>query len=433
MRVLFTTQPGTGHLHPLVPIARALEDAGHEVAVASSASFRETIESTGLRAFAAGLDWMQAEPESRMPGFMKADGPGQILRLAQAATRGMVDDLLDIAAAWSPDAILRDATEYAGWVAAERIGIPHAAYALGLRLPGPILRMWTGDTLADLPRVHGLPRDPTLERMNRYLYLNFMPESFEMAPAEVLRYVVKSLSVDGVTPYAFGRGVARTALGPKTLPVSQRLRPLQFDRSGDETAPEWLGELDGRPVVYASLGTVFNRNRAVLEAIVAAFRDEDADLVLTVGRNGDPEQFGPQPENIRIERYVPQSALLPRCDAVISHGGYGTLMGALSHGLPLCCLPLSADQPIIAGRVVALGAGLSCANAAARTSPFPHVDPARLSPQEIRTAVRRLLTETRFVAAAKRLQQEMIALPGIEAAVESIERMVATGAPVTFA
>ena len=368
-----------------------------------------------------------------MPGFMEADGPGQIVRLAQLATRGMVDDLVTIAGEWRPDVILRDATEYAGWVAAERVGIPHAAYAIGLRLPGPILRMWTRDTLAALPRIHGLETDRDLSRMTSYLYLNFVPESFEMAPPEVLRYVLKSMTVDGVTPVSYAQAIARIALGPKVLRASQRLRPVLFDRSGGEDLPPWLAELAPQPTVYASLGTVFNRVPGVLDAIVAAFRDEPANLILTVGRDGDVERFGPQPPNIRIERYIPQSALLPHCDAVITHGGYGSVMAALGHGLPLVCLPMSADQPIIAGRAVALGAGLSCASASSRTSPFPYVEPSRLSPDAVRGAVRRVLREARFRTAAQKLRTEIEALPGVEAAVESLERLAATRSPLVFA
>jgi UDP:flavonoid glycosyltransferase YjiC (YdhE family) len=433
VRVLFTIHPGTGHLHPMVPVARALEAAGHEVAAATSASFVPMVEAAGLRAFAAGLDWLQSDSDSAMPGFMEADGPGQIVRLAQLATRGMVDDLVTIAGQWWPDVILRDATEYAGWVAAERVGIPHAAYAVGLRLPGPILRMWTRDTLATLPRIHGLDADSDLSRMTSYLYLNFVPESFEMAPREVLRYVLKSMAVDGVTPASYAQAISRIALGPKVLRASQRLRPVLFDRSGSEDLPPWLADLAPQPTVYASLGTVFNRVPRVLDAIVAAFRDEPANLILTVGRDGDVERFGPQPPNIRVERYIPQSGLLPRCDAVITHGGYGSVMAALGHGLPLVCLPMSADQPIIAGRAVALGAGLSCANASSRTSPFPYVEPSRLSPDAVRGAVRRVLREDGFRTAAHRLRAEIEALPGVEAAVESLERLVATRSPLVFA
>ena len=61
MRVLFTVQPSTGHLHPLVPVARALSHAGHDVAVCSASSFRGEVEAFGLAHLDAGLDWVTAD------------------------------------------------------------------------------------------------------------------------------------------------------------------------------------------------------------------------------------------------------------------------------------------------------------------------------------------------------------------------------------
>src|SRR5262245_54155352 len=103
-------------------------------------------------------------------------------------------------------------------------------------------------------------------------------------------------------------------------PTHYRLRPSIFDRSTAAPPPAWLaGEL-ARPVVYATLGTVFNRTPGLLEAILAGVRAEAGTLILTVGQTVDPATFGPQPAGVHIERYVPQSLLLPQCDLVVTHG-----------------------------------------------------------------------------------------------------------------
>ena len=432
MRVLCTTHPGSGHLHPLVPLAQALEHAGHEVAVATAASFGSTVEAAGLRSLAAGFDWLQAESEVAMPGFMAADGPGQILMLARLA-RPMANDVLRLAAEFKPDLILRDAMEYGGWVAAERLGVPHAAYGIGTRLPGPIVRMWTGNVLSDLPRAYGLKADPSLSRLVRYLYLDPVPPRFELEGSDFIRALAKSFrAVERLTAHAFVRALGQMAIAPKTLNVGQRVRPPVFDRSGPEGVPPSVRALPRQPTVYATLGTVFNRQTHLLESIATAFHGEQMNLILTVGRNVDPARFGPQPSNVCIERYIPQSAVLPDCEAVISHGGYNTTISALCHGLPLCCLPLAADQPINTRRVVALGAGLSCANTTPYSSPFPIVDPDTLRPEEIRAAVRKLLTEHRFRDEAERMRREIDLLPAIEAAVPSLEQLAVTRAPVNF-
>jgi UDP:flavonoid glycosyltransferase YjiC (YdhE family) len=78
-------------------------------------------------------------------------------------------------------------------------------------------------------------------------------------------------------------------------------------------------------------------------------------LIVTTGRDRDPAAFDPQPEHVRIERYVPQSLLFPRCDAVVAHGGTGTVLAALAHGLLLVLAPVAADQPDNARRCEHLG------------------------------------------------------------------------------
>src|SRR5205085_6936899 len=91
---------------------------------------------------------------------------------------------------------------------------------------------------------------------------------------------------------------------------------------------------DGAPVVYFTLGTVFNLESGDLFArVLAGLRDLPVDVVATVGRQIDPEELGPQPEQIRLERYVSQWDVLPACSAVVSHGGSGSVLGALAHGL----------------------------------------------------------------------------------------------------
>ena len=114
--------------------------------------------------------------------------------------------------------------------------------------------------------------------------------------------------------------------------------------------------LPDRPTVYATLGTVFNsRTPGLFQAILDGLRDEPVNLIVTVGRDRDPDEFGPQPENVHIERYIPQSLLLPHCDLVITHAGFSTVTAALSHGLPMVAMPIDADQPLNAERCVALG------------------------------------------------------------------------------
>jgi UDP:flavonoid glycosyltransferase YjiC (YdhE family) len=134
VRALFTVQPSVGHLHPPVPVARALSDAAHDVAICSSASFRPEVEAFGLAHIDAGLDWLMSD-QSTWDAFPPTPPPGPefakfaVTTLADITTRRMVPDLLAIAREWSPDLIVREGMEYGGCLAAEHLGLPHASLA----------------------------------------------------------------------------------------------------------------------------------------------------------------------------------------------------------------------------------------------------------------------------------------------------------------
>ena len=389
MRVLFTTPPGLGHFHPLVPLVEAVRNAGHDVAVATAAQAAPMVERLGFPFLRAGLDGSDPEvgrlraAAARLPGRERAAFMARHV-FAGVRARRMAADLLAVGAPWQPDLLVRDWSEYGGCVAAEALGLPHAAHQSVATRAGRDAD--TAAPLTDLRAAHGLPPDLELRMPERYLALSPFPPTIAGA--------------DG-----------------RPHPTRHRYRLTPFDRSGDEGVPDWPLPRPGAPLVYATLGTVDNARTDVLGAFVEGLRGEPLNLVVTVGRDGDPERFGPQPPHVRIERYVPQSLLFPRCALVVSHGGSGTVLGALAAGLPLVLTPLAADQPENAERCAAAGA--------ARV-----IEPADLSPTAVREAVRAVLAGPAYTQAAARVQAEMAALPPLEHVVGLLERLAAERQPL---
>src|SRR5687768_4371603 len=132
MRVLFTCVPATGHLHPLVPIARALADAGHEVAFATHVAIAPLVERAGFRHVAAGVHFSSPEMADVMAEMRGLAGEEQerfVMRrgFAGVLAERMAADLLELPEARSADLLVRDNTELGACVAAERLGLPHAA------------------------------------------------------------------------------------------------------------------------------------------------------------------------------------------------------------------------------------------------------------------------------------------------------------------
>jgi hypothetical protein len=125
----------------------------------------------------------------------------------------------------------------------------------------------------------------------------------------------------------------RRVAGGDHLRARQLLRPVAFAGATEEGVRTDLTDRTGRPLVYLTFGTVFNDSEA-FRAALAGIREVGMGLVVTVGPNGDPRAFGPEPARVVVERYIPQTQLLPVCDVVASHAGSGTVLGALVLGIP---------------------------------------------------------------------------------------------------
>jgi len=236
---------------------------------------------------------------------------------------------------------------------------------------------------------------PDLAALYRYLYLAYSPPGFAL------------------------RDVGHTGDPPVTTsvpPTTHFIRPQLFDNAGNETLPGWVAQLPDRPTLYATLGTEVNKEPGVypdvLQTIVSGLRDAPANLIVTVGRDNDPAEFGPQPPNVHIERYIPQSLLLPHCDLIIMHAGSNSLLAALDTGLPMVLVPLIADQFYNAHVAQSLRLGQV-------------LQREQLTPSNIRAAAEEVLNNSVYRRTVARLGAEMHALPDLGYAVGLVERVAA--------
>ncbi len=325
MRVLFSAQGGSGHWHPLAPLAAAMAAAGHEVAFATTPSTCHVIEQHGIRCFPAGADTdvqlnlSQAEVGAKPAGWIWAN-----LFVEQRAAR-CLPDLLDLYREWRPDLVVRDLSEFASVIAAERYEIPHAVVQVGAWRPG--LHAAIAEPLNRLRRVAGLRPDPGLDMLYRYLLLTPMPASYRRAE-------------------------------PPMPPTMREMRYVAYDRTvpGNDELLDWVEGLAGLPVVFVTLGTAFNRQPELLAAIIEAFRDEPVRLIVTTGPGMDGYDLGKGTSRVHVAPYLPLSLVFPRCELVVTHGGFNTVLTALDHGLPMVVLPIAADMADNGRRCAELGA-----------------------------------------------------------------------------
>jgi UDP:flavonoid glycosyltransferase YjiC (YdhE family) len=389
VRILFAFIGGNGHFDPLVPVARAARAAGHTVAVACGPSMTSTVRDAGFTAFVAGTG--DGQPPPRGPLLpVDPEREDRDLRegFARRGARDRLGRLLPLCGQWRPDLIVCDEVDFGSMIAAERLGLPYAS--VQVLVAGSFIRPdLVAEPLDELRAEHGLPADPDITMLSRYLVLSPVPPSYR----------------DPAFP---------------PPPTTHAIRPAGLDAPPGAVAPAWLAALPAAvPTVYFTLGTVFNMESGDLfDRVLAGLRDLPVNLIVTVGAHIDPAEFGPQPDHVHIERYIPQALVLPRCRAVVSHGGSGSVIGALAHGVPMVLVPMGADQPHNAARCEDLGA--------ARV-----LDPSVATPDGVREAVRAVLTQPGYRHAAERVRDEIAALPGPEHAVSLLETLAADRRPLS--
>jgi UDP:flavonoid glycosyltransferase YjiC (YdhE family) len=384
VRLLFTFSGGFGHAEPMVPVAQAARARGHTVAFLGRASVVDRLAARGFDVVSDGLP--PDEPRTEITPLMAPDAEyeAEVLRTGFAGeyARRRAAHVGDVCAAWRPDVVVADEPDFGSQVAAEAAGLPFAT-ALCTAAGSFIRPDVVAEAVNALRDEHRLPPDPAMAARARHLVISPFPPSFR----------------DPAYPLP---------------PTALSIRPAEPDPEAIDATFSWLAARPPRPVVYFTLGTVFNMESGDLFGrVLAALRDLDVNAVATVGREIDPLTLGPQPEHVRVERFVPQAALLQRCDVAISHGGSGSTVGALAAGVPMVLLPMGADQPDNARRVVALGTGVV-------------LDVTRCTPADVGAAVEDVLGDPAYRAAARRVRDEIAALPGPEAAVDALEGLVRT-------
>jgi N-glycosyltransferase len=161
-----------------------------------------------------------------------------------------------------------------------------------------------------------------------------------------------------------------------------------------------------------TLGTVYNTYSSLFSRFLEALATEPVDVICTLGDGADEDVLADAPDNVRFERYLPHSSILPGCQAMLCHAGFNTMMGCLSAGLPLVCVPLGSDQEFNARRIGRGGLGLWLRDETA-------------SAEVVRVAVRTVLHEPSFAAKAQAFRDRQAARPGFGAAIRRIEALAA--------
>jgi MGT family glycosyltransferase len=202
-----------------------------------------------------------------------------------------------------------------------------------------------------------------------------------------------------------------------TLPKCFHFTGPYHNSTGRKSVPFPYKKLTGQPLIYASMGTVQNRQQEIFHSIAEACVGLDAQLVISLGGSGSPESLPELRGSPLVVSYAPQLELLEKAALTITHAGMNTTLESLTNGVPMVAIPIANDQPGIAARIAWTGAG-------------ELVPLSRLSVPKLRGAIQRVLTEESYKNNASRLQEAIYRAGGVSRAANIIEQVISTGKPV---
>ncbi len=402
---------GTGHLYPMTALARRLEERGHEVVFFGIADTEEKVRAAGMEFVQIGAaDYPRgtlAALDKRLGELKGLKTFAYTVERVKNTTRMVLRDGPHAVREAQVEALLVDEADMGGNVA-EYLGLPYVSIAM---FP-PLI---ADDRVP--PFCFGWPAgQDALSRFRNRMGMRLLSR---MA-APILRLVNEQRRTWGL------RELERsTDLLSPLAQITQLPLALEFDVPDLPAVLHYTGpfvdrearaavdfpweRLDDRPLVYASLGTLQNGSEENFRILAEGCAALDAQLVISLGGGLDPERVGRLAGDPVVVRYAPQLELLQWAAAVITHAGLNTTLESLARGLPLVCIPLGNDQPGVAARVVAKGAGVA-------------IPRRKLTPARVRAAVRTVLEEEQCRLAARRLQAAMADVDGPERAAEVIEK-----------
>lgn len=401
---------GIGHVNPLIALSQELKARGHKITFLEKPKIQERVLQAGLEFVAVGA---RKQLEREVPPvyrsriyqematlrFNLSRVTRDIERYLDEIPRALIDAgvntlLINEVALTGPTVaqmlrlpyflISTSVPHHFGWGASSRFtcrsGAPSPILWLQrqllelsvLRIRGPIRH-----TLDEFRRRRGF--NPVREIAKEYPYLAHitqLPECLDVKP-----------SLPGSNFYYTGPWVSKTARPSETFP--------------------W-DHLDGRPLVYVTLGTTRNVESAILRKIAEACLGLEVQLVISLGNRFDPEMLGELPGNTVVTRFAPQLELLRIAQLVISHGGPNTTFEALMEGKPMVVIPMTYDQPAIAARLTWLHVA-------------EMLSVRRLTKKRIRNAVTKVLGDASYHHAAQAIQAKLRSENGAGTAADMIE------------
>ncbi|KYC40334.1 glycosyl transferase family 1 [Scytonema hofmannii PCC 7110] len=410
----------TGHLNPMLGLGRELQKRGHDVTVFQLLDTQQKVVSSGLKChvigqseFPIGSMLQRAATLGKLSGIA---GVRYTIEFGKREVAMTLRELPDTIKAADIDILLIDQARREVGSVAEFLDIPFISVCNALIFnveskipPGFTTWSYNPSWWASVRNQVGYSlikrlAQPILALVNDYR------QQWKLSPHTSANDAYSKLAQISQQPAEF-------EFPRQHLPPCFHFTGPFVDSASREPVYFPFEKLTGQPLIYASMGTLQNRQKEIFQYVAKACVGLDAQLIISLGGGNTPESMPKLPGAPLIVGYAPQLELLKKATLTITHGGLNTVLESLSNGVPMVTIPVTNDQPGVAARLAWTGAG--------EMLPL-----SRLSIPKLRDAVQRVLTEDSYGKQAVRLQEAIRRAGGLRRAADIIEKVVSTGKPV---
>lgn len=409
--------PGSGHLNPMTTLGRELQQRGHRVTLINLLDAQINADAAGIEfhpigqsEFPIGSGARSQQELGQLDGLMAVK---YTIDLLQAGAAVVLREAPAVIKQLNIDVLLVDQVSPEAGSIAEAFGLPFISVCNALMLnqePSipPIFTDWEYDSswwaqVRNQAAHFGL----AIAGLQFQKLINDYRDRYQLPPL--------------LQPNQAFSKLAQISQSPAEFEFPRQQLPECFHFTAPWHAPQTRAtiefpyeQLTGQPLIYASLGTVQNRQLEIFQTIAQACAGLDCQLVISLGKQTDTTVLPVFAGTPIVVRYAPQLELLQRAALVITHAGMNTVLESLSCGVPLVAIPITNDQPGVAARLIWTGAG-------------ERVLLPELTVSRLRTAIQTVLTQPSYHEQAKRLQRAISKSRGVHQAADIIERAVSHG------
>lgn len=372
-KVLFLNGNMHGHINPTLPVVRELVKLGEEVYYFSTIDFKQQIEDSGARFMDYGLDltifFQNYRPCGNHPFYSLID-------FMLAMDRVVIPIVLKYTNNIKFDYIIHDAMFGGGNILANKLHIPAISTCSSFvmeQLPIPSRMM-----------------EPGFHSQLNDFYLKFEEAKKEWG---LEKYNVSDLFFKKEALNLVFTSKLFQPMGDSFDESFRFIGPSIADRK--EKPDFFLKQTDEKKLIYISMGTIYNQCIDFYNKCIEAFRNENVQVVMSVGSKTDISLLNKIPDHFIVRNYIPQLEVLKSADVFLCHGGLNSVSEALYYAVPVIAIPLANDQPMVAARLVELGAGME-------------LKMAEVTPELLNSTVHMVLAEHSYKTNSMKIKESFI-------------------------